>query len=174
MIVLIPPAASAGKNFTTFNPYFIACSTSLGLAHPGKIGIFFSIQYSTTSGLSPGLTINSAPALTASSTCEVVSTVPAPTSISGYASFIFLIASAACSVRNVTSAHGNPPSHNAFARGFASCASSNFTTGTIPIFLILSNNISCSIMCLLRKMVDRIVNFLTICKTYRFFCYFSL
>ena len=91
-----------------------------------------------------------------------------------YASFIFLIASAACSVRNVTSAHGNPPSHNAFARGFASCASSSFTTGTIPIFLILSNNIPCSIMCLLRKMVDRIVNFLTICKTYRFFCYFSL
>ena len=40
------------------------------------------------------------------------------------------IDSSAASVRNVTSAHGSPPSHKAFASGAASLASFNTTTGT--------------------------------------------
>ena len=100
-----------------------------------------SIQYFTTFGLNPGLTINLAPAATARSTCSVVKTVPAPTSISGYFSEMIRIDSSAASVRNVTSAQGSPPSHNAFANGSASFASSSTTTGTIPIFLISSKTL---------------------------------
>ena len=37
------------------------------------------------------------------------------------------------------SAHGSPPSHKAFARGFASLASFNTTTGTTPSFSMLSD-----------------------------------
>lgn len=56
LIIFSPPAASAGKNFTTSNPSSIACSTSLGFAVPGVTGTPFSIQYFTTFGLIPGLT----------------------------------------------------------------------------------------------------------------------
>ena len=115
-----PPAASAGKNFTTSRPNSIACSTSLGLDVPGVTGMPLSIQYYTTLGFNPGLTMNFAPAFTARSTCSVVSTVPAPTSISGYLSVIILMDSSAAAVRKVTSAQGSPPSHSAFARGSAS------------------------------------------------------
>ena len=133
LIILRPPAGSAGKNFTTSSPFSRACSISLGFAHPGVIRIPFSTQYLTILGFIPGLTINFAPAATARSTCSVVSTVPAPTSISGNCSLIIRMDSSAAAVRNVTSAHGSPPSHNAFASGAASLASSSTTTGTIPI-----------------------------------------
>ena len=135
MIILRPPAGSAGKNLTKSRPRAIACSISLGVCVPGVTGIPLSRQYFTTSGLRPGLTINLAPHSTARSTCSVVRTVPAPTRISGNSSTIFLITSAAAAVRNVTSAQGRPPSTSALARGAASFASSNTTTGTIPIFL---------------------------------------
>ena len=120
LIMFNPPAASAGKNFTTSRPSSIATSTSLGLEHPGVTGIPFSTQYFTTFGFKPGLTMNFAPAFTARSTCSVVRTVPAPTNISGNCSAIIRIDSSAAAVRNVTSAQGSPPSHNAFAKGAAS------------------------------------------------------
>ena len=131
-----PPAASAGKNLTTSKPSSIACSTSLGLAQPGVTGMLLSTQYLTTLGFKPGLTINLAPAATALSTCSVVRTVPAPTNILGNSLAIIRIHSSAASVRNVISAHGRPPSHNAFAKGAASAASSKAITGTIPIWEI--------------------------------------
>ena len=47
-------------------------------------------------------------------------------------------ASSATSVRNVTSAHPNPASHNSFAKGSASSKWFSTTTGTIPISPICS------------------------------------
>ena len=138
LIMLIPPAASAGKNLTTSRPREIAISTSLGLEVPGVTGIPLFTQYLTTSGFKPGLTMNFAPAFTARSTCSVVRTVPAPTNISGNSFAIIRMDSSAAAVRNVTSAHGRPPSQSAFASGAASFASSRTTTGTIPIFWIFS------------------------------------
>ena len=68
------------------------------------------------SGSNPGLTMNLTPAV-AASICSLVRTVPAPTSISGNCSATRRIDSSAASVRNVTSAHGSPPSTSAFASG---------------------------------------------------------
>ena len=65
--------------------------------------------------------------------CSQVRTVPAPTSISGYASVMFLIASAAQEVRKVISAAGSPPSISAFASGTASSALSILITGIRPM-----------------------------------------
>ena len=79
-----------------------------------------------------GATIAAAAA--GASTCSLVRTVPAPTSISGNCSAIRRIDSSAASVRNVTSAHGSPPSTSASASGTASFTSSSTTTGTTPIF----------------------------------------
>ena len=132
LIIASPPDGSAGKNLTTSNPSSIACSISLGVTTPGVTGIFFSRQYFTTFGFSPGLTMNLAPAETARSTCSVVRTVPAPTTMSGYSDVMMRIDSSAASVRKVTSAQARPPSQSAFARGAASFASSSTTTGTIP------------------------------------------
>ena len=139
LIIFKPPAASAGKNLTTSSPNSIACSTSDGLEVPGVTGTPLSIQCFTTLGFNPGLTINFAPAFTARSTCSVVSTVPAPTSISGNSLAIIRIDSSAAAVLNVTSAQGSPPLISASASGFASFASSNTTTGTMPTLLIFSN-----------------------------------
>ncbi len=49
--------------------------------------------------------------------------------------------SSAAAVRNVTSAHGSPPSHRAFARGAASSALSSAITGIIPILENSSNTL---------------------------------
>ena len=138
LILARPPDCSAGKNFTTSSPSSIACSISEGLEVPGVIGTFFSIQYFTVRGFRPGLTMNLAPAATAS-TCSGFSTVPAPTHIWGKFFVMIPMASAAASVRNVTSAQGRPPAQSAFASGSASSALSIFTTGTMPILLICSN-----------------------------------
>jgi len=54
---LMPPAASAGKNLTVVTPKDSAISMSEGLAQPGRIGMPFVTQYSTTFGLSPGDTM---------------------------------------------------------------------------------------------------------------------
>ena len=83
--------------------------------------------------------MNFAPAATAASTCSAFSTVPAPTHMSGKFVVMVPMASAAASVRKVTSAQGSPPAHRAFASGSASSARSIFTTGTMPILLICSN-----------------------------------
>ena len=128
-----PPAASAGKNLTTSSPSSIACSISPQVEQPGQTGTPFSMQYFTIFGLKPGETMNFAPASAARSTCSVVSTVPAPTSISGIASVMARIASAAAAVRNVTSAAGSPPRESASASGTALDASSILMTGIMPI-----------------------------------------
>ena len=133
LMYLRPPAASAGKNLTDFRPRESASSMSEGFAVPGQTGTPICWQYLTVVGLRPGETMNFAPAATARSTCSVVSTVPAPTIISGNASAIALIASAAHGVRKVTSAAGRPPSIRALAIGMASAASLIAMTGTIPI-----------------------------------------
>ena len=138
LIMGSPPAASAGKNFTVSSPSSMAASMSEGQQQPGITGIPFSVHQRTTFGLSPGLTINFAPALCASWACCTVSTVPAPTSRSGWLSAMIRMASFAAFVRKVTSAQGRPPSSSARARLSASAASSSAMTGTMPIFPISS------------------------------------
>src|SRR5215468_7998128 len=128
-----PPIGSAGKNFNTSTPFDKAISISVGVQTPGKIVTPFDKQWSTTARFVPGETINSAPALIAVSACSVVSAVPAPRNISGKRERICAMASAAAVVRNVISAHGNPPSSSASASGKASSSFGRLTTGTIPI-----------------------------------------
>ena len=149
LIMFSPPAASAGKNFTTSRPSSIATSTSLGFEQPGVTGIPLSTQYFTTFGFKPGLTMNFAPAFTARSTCSVVRTVPAPTNISGNCSDMMRMDSSAAAVRKVTSAHGRPPSHKAFARGAASSTWSSAMTGIIPILENSSNTLFMILLLLL-------------------------
>ena len=105
------------------------------------MGTSFDWQYFTISGFKPGLTINFEPAAIALSTCSVVSTVPAPTNISGHSSDILRILSSAAAVLNVISAQGRPPDIKALAKGTASFASSIAITGTIPILLSSSTNL---------------------------------
>ena len=78
-----PPSCSAGKNLTVSSPASSAIMISVAEATPGKTGTPSSWQRATTAGPNPGLTTNRAPASTARSTWSRVSTVPAPTSISG-------------------------------------------------------------------------------------------
>ena len=92
----------------------------------------FERQYFTFSGLKPGETMNFAPAATAASACSLVSTVPAPTSISGSSFVMRSMASAAALVRKVISTQRIPPFISARQSGTAFSASSIFTTGTIP------------------------------------------
>ena len=61
--------------------------------------------------------------------------------MSGNSLRMIAIDSLAAAVLNVTSAQGRPPAHSACANGFASFASSNTTTGKIPIFEISSNTL---------------------------------
>ena len=132
-----PPAASAGKNLTTSRPFSIARSMSDGLEQPGVIGMLRFWQYCTTFSLKPGLTMKRAPASMARSTCSVVMTVPAPTSMSGTFLAMLRIDSSAFAVRNVISARGRPPAHMASARGCALATSSILMTGTMPSSPIL-------------------------------------
>ena len=131
LIVLSPPNCAAGKNFATGSPWFTTIISSVGVHTPGRIGILFSQQYVVTSSEYPGVTMNFAPHSIACLHCSTFTTVPAPTSISGKASLIALIESAAAAVRKVTSATGSPPSIKACPKGSASFASSRTTTGTI-------------------------------------------
>ena len=76
-----------------------------------------------------------------------VTTVPAPTSISGQFSLTALMESAAAAVRNVISITLTPPANSAFAVGKAFAVSSNTTTGITPDFFInckTTNNSSTS------------------------------
>ena len=127
-----PPACSAGKNFAKSSPSSKACSISLAEESPGAKGMPLSRQCFTTLGLSPGATQNFAPALYAASACSQVNTVPAPTSISGYALVILLITSSAPLALKVTSAQFIPPSRNAFASFSAFSTLSSLITGTMP------------------------------------------
>lgn len=60
-----------------------AASISVGVATPGMTVTERLVHQRTTLELRPGATMNCAPAATARSACAVLSTVPAPTSISG-------------------------------------------------------------------------------------------
>ena len=77
-----PPAASAGKSLSRSRPRSRAAITSVAVATPGITGTSSSRQRPITLALSPGVTMNSAPASTASSTCSDRTTVPAPTTTS--------------------------------------------------------------------------------------------
>ena len=129
--IFTPPLVSAGKNLSVSSPRERPISISLGVHTPGQQGTSCSLHHLTVSGLSPADTMNWAPALTAFSAREGLMTVPAPTTISGQASLMRLMASSAASVRNVISAVLIPPLIMAFARGTAFAASSILTTGTI-------------------------------------------
>ena len=137
LIMLIPPACSAGKNLTTSRPRRSPSRHRSDWKYP-ELPEFPYLQYLTTVGFKPGLTMNFAPAFTARSTCSVVRTVPAPTNISGNSFAIIRMDSSAAAVRNVTSAHGRPPSQSAFASGAASFASSNYNNWNNTNFLDLS------------------------------------
>ncbi len=131
--MLIPPEASAGKNLRTSNPLSSPFSISVGVQTPGIIGTLFSTHQSTVASLKPGETINCAPALTAFLANSTLVTVPAPTNMLGYFSEIFLMLCSAAAVLKVTSAQLIPPSSKALASPQALSASSNLTTGTIPM-----------------------------------------
>ena len=99
----------------------------------------FSTHHRTTAVSKPGETINCAPASIDSLHFSRVSTVPAPTNISGTADLTFLIAWIPAAVRMVISITSNPASSNAWAAGTASSALSITTTGTRPASPIRSS-----------------------------------
>ena len=130
--------ASAGKNLTTSRPYSSACCISVGVSTPGIIGMDLPMQYSTTFTLKPGETIKRAPASITLLASATVSTVPAPTSMSGKN---FTMRSTTCTavcVRRVTSITGKPFSLSVCASGTALFSSSTMATGRIPRIPICS------------------------------------
>ena len=117
-----PPIVAAGKNLTTRTPASSAAPISVAVTAPGITGTERSWQARTTLPLKPGVTMKPEPAAMARSAWFSLSTVPAPTSMSG--SWLMIrIASSAASVRSVTSAHGRPPAFSASASGSACAAS---------------------------------------------------
>src|ERR1051326_6736104 len=74
-----PPAASAGKNFSTRKPRRESASASETLAQPGSAGTGAAASATASSAVVPGLTRNLAPASIAAATSAPPSTVPAPT-----------------------------------------------------------------------------------------------
>ena len=123
---------------TTFRPNFMAAMISVGVTQPGVTVTSFSTHQRTTSSSKPGDTINFAPHSTACLHCSSVTTVPAPTNISGQPSATALMASGAAAVRNVISITSIPPARSALAVGIASLASSRTTTGTTALLPNLS------------------------------------
>lgn len=103
--------------------------TSVGVQTPGTIGTPCSSAKSTTAGAKPGVTMKPAPAASAASACARVTTVPAPTRMSGTDLAIASIAWAAEAVRKVISAQGSPASTRARASGTASSTCGISTTG---------------------------------------------
>ena len=61
-----PPAASAGKNFTSRIPVSATRISSVTVATPGTNGIGRSAAADNSEALDPGLTANAAPAAAAS------------------------------------------------------------------------------------------------------------
>ena len=112
---------------------WLAAMISVGVTQPGVMGMFRSTHQLTTSGSKPGETMNFAPHSSAFLHWSSVTTVPAPTSISGQPSLTALIESAAAAVRNVISITFTPPASSALAVGMESFASSSTTTGTTPV-----------------------------------------
>mmetsp|Transcript_87161 Transcript_87161/g.241679 ORF Transcript_87161/g.241679 Transcript_87161/m.241679 type:complete len:209 (+) Transcript_87161:341-967(+) len=125
-----PPLASAGKNFTRVRPKRKASSTSVGVATPGMTGTPRCLHHLTTSGFSPGETMNWAPALTAFSACAGERIVPAPQRAFGTPWAMRFNASSAAAVRKTTSTTGRPPATRASARASAPSALGTATTGT--------------------------------------------
>ena len=105
---------------------------SVGVTQPGVTATPFSTHQRTTSSSKPGETMNLAPISTALLHCRSVTTVPAPTSMSGQRSATARMASAAAAVRKVISIMSIPPASMALAAGTASSALSRTTTGTTP------------------------------------------
>src|SRR5262249_5847051 len=103
-----------------------------GVQTPGRIAMSRARQARTSSGFVPGETTKSAPADWATDSCSSSSTVPAPRSISGYASRIASRPACAEGVRKVISTHESPPATSASASGTARSASGSSTTGTTP------------------------------------------
>src|SRR5207253_9342936 len=124
-----PPLISAGKNLTTSQPSSSAVWISVGVATPGNTGTPASWQYDTTAALTPGETMNCAPASIAIAAWSRVNTVPAPTTRSASAANA-AIAAFAAGVRSVTSIVDNPPARTAAPRATADAASSRTTTGS--------------------------------------------
>ena len=138
LIILTPPAASAGKNLTIGAPAVSACESSLAVAIPGQNGKSAVFAAAMMTGSNPGATPNTAPASFAARSCSTVRIVPAPTIASGTSRLIAAIAPAAALVRKVTSRTGRPPFTSAFASGTA-CSSFSITiTGIIPADLSVS------------------------------------
>ena len=126
----MPPAASAGKNFNIRQPSRSADSMSEGVIIPGMKNNCCSPAARTTSGFTPGLTPNCAPASMAAFTCDGSRIVPAPTSASGQAWRMARMQSRAHGVRSVISMRGSPPSTSARASDTASSTESATATGT--------------------------------------------
>ena len=129
----VPPAAPAGKNFSTSRPRARPLATPSGLTTPGSTGTPRSWQQATTPSTKHGLTMNFAPAPMARAAWSAESTVPAPTSSSGSSSAMARMASSAAAVRKVTSATGMPPLTRARPSPTALAADSSLITGTRPI-----------------------------------------
>src|SRR5450432_591398 len=123
------PLMSAGKNLTTSMPNSSAARMSVGVATPGNTGTPAARHQVTTAALTPGDTMNDAPAVTASSACATVNTVPAPTSRSRSRANASIAATAA-GVRSVISMRDRSPARTAAPSGRAAAGSSSTTTGS--------------------------------------------
>src|SRR5947209_18399780 len=110
-----PPDASAGKNFSTVNPRAESAIASDTVAQPGSTGTDASASAAASSAGVPGLTRYFAPAAIAAAMSDTRVTVPTPTTQSGTAATIALMASSAALVRSVTSMTGSPPEASARA-----------------------------------------------------------
>src|SRR5215216_3364370 len=99
----VPPAASAGKSFTTEKPRLASVMASDTVAQPGNDGSGTRASAAASSADVPGLTRNFAPADKASRISGTSLTVPIPTTACGTSAAILLAASTATGVRSVTS-----------------------------------------------------------------------
>ena len=124
-----PPAGTAGKNLPCPNPRSMKTMTSDAVAAPGKGAAPLSSMASSTAGVEPGLTRNSALAWTDAATSAGVSIVPAPTTASGTSATMHVIDARAHLVRSVTSRTVRPPATRARASGTATASSSMTMTG---------------------------------------------
>mmetsp|Transcript_19319 Transcript_19319/g.61224 ORF Transcript_19319/g.61224 Transcript_19319/m.61224 type:complete len:354 (-) Transcript_19319:816-1877(-) len=115
-------------------------SISEGVHTPGTMGTLSARARLTTGSHKPGATRKAAPAATASSTCASVSTVPAPTHMSGppsalrreAASTAELSACSAAGVRSMSSTHRTPPAARARITPSAWPGSSRVATASTP------------------------------------------
>ena len=134
----MPPLASAGKNLNRSSPRSSPRMMSAEVAIPGRNATLPAIAALARLSVSPGETMNSLPAASASSSACSLSTVPAPTIAPGTC-FISRITANALAVRNVTSSTGNPPATSARAIGTACATSSITSTGMTGAIRMISS-----------------------------------